>query len=316
MTTATSARPGNYFRWFARRKHEVCGGFIRSEESYQRLLTNLSTWDIYLGLNPANTFLGTKVRDIDITEVIGLVIDVDPQPGLLYPASQAEACEEPILAAVERVLGRIPSSTVMFTGRGLQVWLRVQYDILTPSNRPIWRSAIKRFTREIAQAFSHDRFVIDTSCTDLSRLVRAPGSTNQKTGALVTAISTHSYPAIQPNSFLDRFFIPESPESAPAVLRPNERWWKIFHTLTNRAQVFLTEGVSEPGRHAAAYATAASLRDSGVSFSVAEGLITRAARLCTPPLPQEEAARAARNAYISPVGGPSATRTSHAHINT
>lgn len=309
MIGATSERPGLYFRWFAKRATQICGGIVRNEISYRRILHALRTWDLYVGMNPANTWRKLKVSDADIAEIIGLVVDIDP----ITPRMPPEGVESYALDAIETVLGRLPHSIVVSTGRGLQVWLKVQFHILNSSeDRLAWRYATKQFIQAVARHFDFTTgYRVDTSCSDLSRLIRAIGSTNQKNGRTVQAISQHQFLPIQPTNFLERYpFIPE-PLAPPA--HPTGAWWKSFHLLSGTAKDFLVDGVSEPGRHAACYAAAASLRDVGVEPPIAERLISKGALLCSPPLPIHDALRACSNAYKG--GPPCVTKSNLARSN-
>jgi hypothetical protein len=316
IPTATSGRPCIYMRWFARRKaashEEVAGGIVRSDASYLRILNNLPDWDIYVGMNPSTTWRKIKVSDADIAEVIGIVLDIDPLPSAGKDFPPLHSTASLALSSIESVLGRLPHCAVISTGRGLQVWLKVQFSIIeSPSHRSHWRYAIKQFVQQTSRHFHSPHYTIDTSCTDLSRLVRAIGSINQRTHTRVVPIQFHLYPPIQPDTFLSRYPLPKNPAPPTLPLHPISHWWKIFHLLTDTAQRYLTEGITEPGRHAAAYATAASLRDVGVERPLAERLVTTSASLCSPPLPHHDALRACSNAFSSQSGGPIVPQARH-----
>lgn len=295
-----TSSPGQYQRFFAKRPSgEITGGVVRHSAAYQKILSNLSSWNIYLGMNPANTWRGIKVRDDQINEAIGLVVDIDPVATPAWAPSSVSLLIDPALRAIESTLSRVPYSTVVATGRGIQIWIRVlPHTLHSNEDRFLWRSATRQFLLQASEAFGDGNgYKIDTSCSDISRLIRAPMSINQKTGTKVEVLETLELPPINPTSFLERFAAQEKFEPAAKPPHPSLKWWKSFHLLTVTAKRFIVEGVSEPGRHSAAYATAASLRDAGIAHNVAERLILHGAVRCTPPLNFNEALRACSNAY-------------------
>ncbi len=257
MFFSSSQVPGQYLRFFAKRPSgEITGGIIRHNAAYSKILSNLSSWNIYLGMNPASTWKGIKVTDDQIAEAIGLVVDIDPLP------SAGPLPVDAALRAVESTLSRIPYTTVVSTGRGLQLWLRVHpHRLGGAEDRYAWRSATRTFLLRASEAFTGfaGGYRIDTSCSDLSRLIRAPHSINQRTGAKVEVLETYELPPVNPTTFLETFHTPKEMESLPQPSHPSLKWWQSFHLLTTTAKRYIVEGVSEPGRHAAAYATAASL---------------------------------------------------------
>lgn len=302
MFFASSPSPSNYFRFFAKHPSgQVTGGIIRHADAYNKILRNLSSWNVYLGMNPATTWRGIKVRDDQISEVIGLVVDIDPSTDVAWAPSSVSLLIQPALEAVHSTLGRIPYTQVLATGRGLQLWLRVlPHPLHSEDDRFAWRGATRQFLLSTEREFvrSASGYRVDTSCSDLSRLVRAPFSINQRTQTKVEVLKTLEHPPINPTSFLE-LFPTEKPEPFPTPKHPSLKWWKSFHLLTTTAQRFIVEGVSEPGRHSAAYATAASLRDTGIGYKIAERLILHGAARCSPPLGFEDALRACSNAYRS-----------------
>jgi hypothetical protein len=135
---------------------------------------------------------------------------------------------------------------------------------------------------------------LDSSCSDLPRLVRLPGTINTKTGRLAQFLGVGE-PDQRIHSELLRRFGLSSPSGH--IPRPTAGdWRRNYHLLTGRAKRFLALGWEEPGRHSAAFATAASLAEIGVGEEDIERLVLRGASRSIPPLEEYEAKRCIRNA--------------------
>ena len=153
-----------------------------------------------------------------------------------------------------------------------------------------WRTAAaKAQSYTLATLPSTDGCIVDTSCSDLARVMRLPYTTNQKTGRRASIIwrSSHANPA------LVRWLLDRTPASlwerpAPSTVAPGSPWAAYLPDLTVAGRRFLTEGAEEPGRHKAAAAAMLSLLEQGASEEQILSALSHGARLCEPPLPQPE----------------------------
>ena len=279
-------------RYFAKRKGEVAGGCITTPRQLETLRSNTG-WDLYVHINPS--VIGkcvTKASSADVTHLTNILIDIDPvSPGAVPFAAMAATLKrlgELTFPGAEKCVSIINS------GRGVQGWLRLAPPLeLTPELRSVCERATARFLALLDTGQYGCR--VDTSCSDLCRVARLPGSVNQKSQQFAGFFSsaTEFFPV---DSLLA--FDPGPPDERD---RPDmsERTilGLVLPHVSYRAYIFLTDGVSSPGRHAAAYAAAASLRDLNVREEVAAEWVADAAKLCSPPLSKSEAIRTTRNAY-------------------
>jgi hypothetical protein len=127
--------------------------------------------------------------------------------------------------------------------------------------------------------------LVDTSCSDLSRVVRLPGSTNQKTLRPCVILDTGT-----PIDLVDKVLACSIPPPEPVPCRhvDTSNLAAVLPHLTEAAQRFLTEGAPFGSRHAAAYAAAASLREAGVPLERALNWVCRGGTFCSPPLTSQE----------------------------
>jgi hypothetical protein len=144
---------------------------------------------------------------------------------------------------------------------------------------------------------------IDTSVSDLPRVMRCPGTSNMKTkrksrfieanttvfGGLAEIMCVGT-----PKEVLED---PPVPEGIEAGLP----WQELFHHLTLTAQTYLTQGREEPGRHKVMWHTAKKLRELGVTREESRRALRWANALRGPDnrLPTDQIEHALATAYDS-----------------
>lgn len=179
------------------------------------------------------------------------------------------------------------------SGRGVQAWIRLD-DILLdkdvdykaglvdasihPSTaRKINGYWLKRL--DVKLGVTHG-CRIDTSVSDLPRVMRCPGTVNVKTGRKAKFINytdrtyhglAFALAAIDEKNFVDPEIVVDVADGA--------RWQEVFHHLTHSAQTYLTLGHEEPGRHKVIFHTLKKLREIGISQQEATRAVKRANKL-------------------------------------
>jgi hypothetical protein len=250
---------------------------------------------MYVAMNPSKQLEGKRVSGRDITHWSTICIDIDP----IEAASDPSLAAWSVTAHLREILGEAVAPTVIDSGRGMQLWLRLQPLELNPDLRWRVRSAVGSLLWMLKEATPVHGCVVDTSTSDLARVARMPETVNSKTrrrseilerGQLLGEAGVHSILALaQPFGPPPAAFISGSFEEGG--------WKRAAHHMSELSKDFLEFGVPEPGRHKAAYAAAAALRDIGLSIDTAEPLVLAGARRCAPSLSDYDAVRAARCAY-------------------
>jgi hypothetical protein len=143
---------------------------------------------------------------------------------------------------------------------------------------------------------------IDTSVSDLPRVMRCPGTYNVKTGKMARVLEAPSHVFRDlPSALLKP--IPHSALIDPVRKSgaPGQTWQKVFHRLTLMAQQYLLEGREEPGRHKVMWHTAKKLAEVGCTVEEARKALTRANSLRgdDQQLSTEEVEHALKTGYSS-----------------
>jgi len=122
---------------------------------------------------------------------------------------------------------------------------------------------------------------IDTSVSDLPRVMRCPGTINRKTGRMAYLVE----PSVHVYKGLATKLIEGTPKTAlidpetPRGLARGLPWQDVYPHLTRTAQVYLTFGQAEPGRHKVMWHTAKKLNELGVSREEARKALSHANKL-------------------------------------
>lgn len=277
-------------RFFAKNADSRLGGYVRTEKQFLTLRQNPG-WDIYLHLNPTdNRRASPKAAGSDVTLFTNMLVDIDVLDGRpdLYSISMF------VLGQLEALIeGSTNACHMVFSGRGFQLWVPFDpYPLTDAKERRMVESACKNVLQKLVTGSSHCK--VDTSCSDLARVARCPGTVNTKSGLTAELVSIGEGVAD-----LRQLLTYATPPQAKQTLNLTSATsvGYVLPYVSARAADFLSVGVSEPGRHAAAYAAAASLRELEIPLEVAEIWVAEAGHLCNPSLSPAECYRATRNAY-------------------
>jgi len=282
-------------QWFWKTKEGISGGRVASLAALQRLVlaAEHSAADLYLNVNETRR-CGIKAARRDVVTWRYVVVDLDPADSRQAPVGL------PNLELLGRVLN-VPAVsqylTVLDSGRGYQVWVAVTPHLVRDDAPRIERS-MSGFLHTLAPEWpSSTGLKVDTSCSDLARVVRCPGSINWKTGRRARVLQTPT--AYLPHEHIFGFYRPVQPVAplSVSVAEESANLRMLRPHLTHTARQFLLHGVSEPGRHAAAFAAAACLRDLGIEVETAAEWVAVGAVKCRGPLHPRDALRAVENAY-------------------
>jgi hypothetical protein len=275
---------GQYRYVFSKSALGITGTWVTSEASLRRFIGNYaSSSDCYIQLNPVSKPGLIRPSNADVLQLQAILIDIDPISDDALPDRGLLACQ----ARLEELGVGHGCRTVIDSGRGIQVWLHI-HPIPIIGEGSLGRS-VRRFIHALAKSMGTVAGCrIDTSCADLSRLARLPGTINQKTGK-PTKILDKGTPSEA--YWLYRWDEEVAPK-APRVASPiRTKWPDIELHLTKTAKDFILEGVEEPGRHKAAVAAGRSLRENNVEPGVALGFLERGAERCSPPLDPSDVQR-------------------------
>jgi hypothetical protein len=266
-------------QWFATKEEpggrkRTMGGGIYSLNEMRDTVRNAQQlgWNLYANANPVFAGSRRKVKTArdDIAKWRYIVMDLDPTENALVPPYPA------------------PWANRIYSGRGYQFWIPIG-DVEFNENvtRELAERGMKGWLRKMRvwQAACAPGWNIDYSCSDLARVVRFPGSINQKTGnrATVERIIGPTN-GVQVGDVL-RLAIPL--QEKPVVEAPEKGWslYSLLPYLNATAKKFILGGGVEAGdRHRSCYATAKSLHELGVSPSTATSMLGFGARECNPPL--------------------------------
>lgn len=261
---------GTFTRWFARRGNERIGGGVDTAEELLFAARSALDMNFYVAPNPASTRAGTRHNASQVTHWSWFLVDIDP----------VEDTAEPELTA-DVVLGKLWSwwgidfsqrrPLLIHSGRGVQIWIRLEDIPLNPDVCGTFNPRVARITngfwlKRLAEEIGTMRGCrIDTTCMDLPRVMRCPGTLNTKTGksALLIVPSAEMYVGLAKQ--LVKAVPPDLFKPVPITTMPaGTPWQQVFVHLTIRAQKYLTEGKDEPGRHDTMFHTALCLAERGL----------------------------------------------------
>lgn len=245
----------------------VIGGRLHSPHELEAAIETAATrgFNLYLHLNPVRP-CGIKGSRHHVTHWRYVLVDLDP----IDPHAGA--------ARVADLRDRIAPGHNLYTGRGYHWWLPVgAVELTDPLHAQRIERSVAAALRHLRDSFDLWRWGIDPCTSDLARVVRAPGSVNQKTGERCTFLSlaeeTHS-----PAAFLQ--YDPGEPPPPQEKVNPS----RVLEHLSKRARGFLLHGVATPGRRVAAWHTAKMLHELGVGRDEAAALLHTGGNRCRPPI--------------------------------
>lgn len=270
--------------WMAKQGKDVRGGPLRDLPGTVAW-ANREGFDLYLSLNPSRPH-GVKARRDDVLRWEHLLIDLDP----FDPAPDLDAAQ----AAINLWLRETFSAPeqcfhVIDSGRGRQLWLTVEDGHLTEDRSQVERAS-HTLLHTIARELHLEQFglILDTSTSDLPRVGRCPGSINSKTGRTASVLGL-ALGRIKASHLLDWTYDRSDAQThrpaPPPLLLPNLH--TVLPHLTPLARDFLTTGVPEGGRHAAAWHTARSLCELSIPIADTMEWVLRGAARCWPALLDE-----------------------------
>jgi hypothetical protein len=266
-------------QWFGTKedfkKKRVMGGRLCSLEALIGTIRNAEAlgWNLYLNANPSRAAGKQKLARGDITHWRYIVVDLDPGADALLPPEPANwesRLPDEHLSKAHRI----------FSGRGYQFWLPLYNCPVSNSTTGYlmadaeghirvymaadWERIMSGYLRALKNSSESwaPGWIIDTACSDLARVVRCPGSVNQKTGRLAVVEHVAAGPELDVSALL-RYNLPLVSQE---IVKPFEtsNLLDILPHLNVRARTFILEGASSPGRHNACYATAKNLHELGV----------------------------------------------------
>lgn len=155
-------------RWFAKDDARRYGGWISSADQLGGAIHNaeLLRRDFYLQANVCDpNFHGVKCGTKHITHWRMLIEDYDPDGGTEPPPA--------VLHSRRKV--------VCYSGRGWQLWTRMHPREVDDAGA-CERGMANWLRHPNRKLYPQDGWKLDTTCSDLARVVRCPGSVNTKTG--------------------------------------------------------------------------------------------------------------------------------------
>lgn len=268
----------------------VIGDYARSLRELNRFVESLDgSHNIYVGLNPTTSTAGTRHSASDVTHWSFFPVDVDP----LVPDADPEAAMHETMAMIKSYLPVGDMTPIIIdSGRGRQLWYRIPDYRLVPDSysaadgetevtfkRLVPRRAMQYWLRRISNnvAFGDTGCRVDTSVSDLPRVMRCPGTINLKTGKRGSILSDYAgtfdtlgvgLVKLAPKVTFDM--------GRGVVVQSSSPWQMAYPHLTKRAQEYLTQGKEEPGRHATMWHTVKKLYEVGVSEEQARAAVEHA----------------------------------------
>lgn len=254
---------GTVVRWMAKRgTTNVRGDFVTSLRELEMAVRTYEGWNFYVAPNPSTSRVGVRHSAADVSHWSWMLIDMDPMWETGYDAPTA--LDEALLwlgewMGYELVPFRLDS------GRGAQAWIRLG-DSLLDADRMIVSRTMRYWLHRLDEKLGELHGCrVDTTSSDLPRVMRCPGTVNQRTGRMAqivqigtehVGLGTRLITGVPPEVF-------DEPEVQGDFA--GQPWQFVVSYLTIKAKTFLTAGWQEPGRHEAMWHTAKRLQESGVS---------------------------------------------------
>lgn len=260
---------------------------------------------IYVALNPSR-LTQYKPSKQDILRVRWMAFDLDPMPEVIgadptLAVFRLKAC----LSQLQR--GPAGYTLAIDSGRGLQVWCRLGGGAVGGTDEA--DTLVKALTAHVKQAtlagLAECGYNLDTSCGEISRVVRLPGSINRRTGRYARFMygipgdpdlptEELAWDAVRPLALRGA---PGHPQDLPPL--GSGTLLHIAPRVTPTARHFLLFGTDTSGdsRHKDCFTTAKCLQEIGVEAEQAYNLLALGASRCLPPLPDADWRRIHRQVF-------------------
>jgi len=324
---------GSAVRYMARLGERTVGDFAETPLELARAADAWTRdgYNFYVQVNPTRERGRARCRAEDITHWSWVLLDIDPQG---VPDADPVMALAEYMHRLSLLTGTVLDPFVLDSGRGMQAWVRLHDLVLEgptgtirkvplPAPLPslemleeeaeapitVVQSADARLVaRRVHGYWLRHLFeevgvvggcVIDTSVCDLPRVMRCPGTINQKTGRMARIINPGTEHPLLASKMLTLTPLSEFKEAPPAEMMVEGRTWAdVFPILSLTAQNFLRDGQDEPGRHKATVATVYALRDAGLTPEAALAGVARGNEKSLPePLKRHELERMVRDAF-------------------
>jgi len=271
-------------RLFTRKGDERSGDFAESAEEVRAFALAYKDRNVYVAPNPTNSTLGARHTAAEVTHWSYFLIDMDP----VEEQFNAENALSVALLWFGEWMGwdfdahKGMRPIIIDSGRGMQAWIRLEDIALDDVTVNIGISTQRRvfLSRMVARRANGywlkklDEKLgvchgcrIDTSVSDLPRVMRCPGTVNVKTGRTAEFVHATDYVF----KGLAELIVSGTPSAAltdpepPTDLEAGLPWQEVFPHLTRMAQTYLSQGQEEPGRHKVMWHTAKKLHELGVT---------------------------------------------------
>lgn len=297
--------PRSVVRVAYRKDGKMTGDYARNVGELRRF-TNICRdrrVNAYCAPNPTEHTVGTRHSSADVSHWSWVLIDIDPLTDAVNPEPLPVLYEA--LMYMGEWMGKDLSGdrvAIIDSGRGAQAWIRLDdlplYDrcpefaglwVREPHQRIEgvctgvgieWKHASKSmgyWLKKLAERIgTKNECRVDTSTSDLPRLMRLPGTFNVKTGREARIIQPgtgpiHGFASIMLDGTPKEVFVEHE-----VTVDPGKKWQMYFSDLTREAQQYLLHGREEPGRHKVVWHTAKKLAECGCSRDEARKAILQA----------------------------------------
>ena len=306
-------------RWAARKGDTLEGSWAANPMELVQFAEAYEDWNFYVQPNPSQKRHGKRCSAADVTDWRWFLVDLDPSSS--DPVNEddyGDAIFE-VVAALQAYMGKAYTPLTLHSGRGRQLWFRLTVDepwycksnlasmfkltrvglegIEVIDEIPM-RSAVqdaqRYWLKQLAGRVTSHYVSLDTSTSDLPRLMRCPGTINTKTGEIARFFTAYDEKTHFCAGLAEKLlrYVPvtefrrgyQGPLPARSPFSEHQPWQAAAAWCTGRGADYLSFGALEPGRHSGAVAAARSLAEQGVS----EGEILKAlafgGSLCRPEL--------------------------------
>ena len=260
---------------------------------------------MYLAPNPTSCRIGTRHSAKDVSHWSWFFIDIDPIADGGVPE---RALDEALLWLGEWSGRNLVDNKplILDSGRGMQAWIRLddwelEYEL--EGGEQDDRHKVQRSMRYWLHRLDDRLGVchgcrVDTTCSDLPRVMRCPGTINRKTKRMAKILNKGIN---QPG--LGYLLVTGTPthlfvEPEPQGNCEGKPWQYAVAYMTMKAKTFLIEGWEEPGRHDALWHTAKKFQELGITRDQADLALRHGNEMCRPePLEEKDIQHALNTAF-------------------